>query len=515
VFSGSPRETAEPFLEEPAVRRPSGRVAPPSIPYSTPEQQGMDSNALATGIQFLIENRETYRVHSVVVVRNGRLVLDARFYPFSRRWKHDMASVTKSWTSTLIGMAIDMGSIENVDEPVLGFFPDYTVATPDPRKERMTIEHLLSMRSGFECDPDNSEITLTEMTMSDDWVQFTLDLPMAHEPGQRYVYCSPNVHLLTAILQRATGITPLEFARRHLLNPLGIVDANWPTGPDGVNRGWGDFHLKPFDMTKLGLLYLNDGKWHGKQIVSAEWVETATVSAGQHVPGWPADAGYSYLWYYDGSLVYAAGRGGQRVHIYPEEDLVVGLNAGSGSGDYYQITLEYLEDWVLGAIVSDGPLEPDPEGVALLRSREAEAAASNEGPPQPVPPHPPVAATISGRSYELDDNIYGLDDLRLTFEDEAEALLEVSLPEVLGATELGIVIGLDDTYRFSTGRFDAIAAAKGSWASNSRFSVLLDELALVNLWRWDFKFDGDEVTIFIESLAGGELPATVTGRMAP
>jgi CubicO group peptidase (beta-lactamase class C family) len=475
----------------------------------------MDSDTLAAGVDFLIENRETYRVHSVVVIRHGRVVLDTRFYPFSRQWKHDMASVTKSWTSTLIGMAIEMGFIEGVDEPVLGFFPDFTVANPDPRKDRMTLEHLLTMRSGFECDPSNSEATLTEMTMSDDWVQFTLDLPMAHEPGQQYVYCSPNIHLLSAILQRATGMTTLEFARQYLFHPLGIIDVNWPTGPHGINRGWGDCHLSPFDMTKLGLLVLEGGRWRGRQIVSPGWVELATDGSVQHVPGWPADAGYGYLWYYDRGLVYAAGRGGQRIHIYPEEDLVVGLNAGSGIGDYYPITLEYLENWVLGAIVSDDPLEPDPEGVARLRSKVAEAEASNEGPPQPVPPFPPVAATISGQRYELDDNIYGLDDLRLTFEDEAEALLEVSLPEVLGASRLAVRIGLDDTYRFSVGRFDAQAAAKGSWTSDSRFSVLLDELALVNLWQWDFEFDGDAVTIFIESLAGGELPATVNGRMAP
>lgn len=515
AHSGSQKEAAEAVVEDPGVRRPSGRMVLPSVPYSTPERQGMDSNTLAAGIDFLIDNRETYRVHSVVVIRNGRVVLDVRFYPFSRQWKHDMASVTKSWTSTLIGMAIDMGYIDGVDEPVLEFFPDYTVANPDPRKDRMTLEHLLTMRSGFECDPSNSEITLSEMTMSDDWVQFTLDLPMAHEPGQRYVYCSPNVHLLSAILQRATGMTPLAFARQHLLQPLGIDDFNWPTGPQGINRGWGDFHLDPFDMTTLGLLYLNDGKWRGRRIVSSEWTEMATIGAGQHVPGLPADEGYSYLWYYAPGLVYAAGRGGQRIHIYREENLVVGLNAGSGIGDYFPITLEFLEDWVLGAIVSDAPLDPDPEGVALLRSKVIEAEASNEGPAQPVPPLPPVATTISGRTYELDPNIYGLDDLRLTFDEEVEALLEVSLPEVLGAAQLAVRVGLDDRLRFSTGRFGAIAAAKGSWVSDSRFSVLLDELALVNLWQWDLEFSGDAVTIFIESLAGGELPATVTGRMAP
>ena len=239
MASANPGIAAEsaPEIAVQTARPTSGRVVP-SIPhYSTPEEQGMSSTTLAAGVDYLLANRETYRIHSVVVIRDDRVVLDARFYPYSREWRHDLASVTKSVTSTLIGIAIDQGLIAGVNARVLDFFPDHTIANLDGRKRRMRLKHLLSMRSGFECDPTNSEATLTEMTGSPDWVQFTLDLPMAEEPGETRVYCSPNVHLLSAILERATGMSTLAFAEQVLFKPLGISDVMWLTDPQGVHRG--------------------------------------------------------------------------------------------------------------------------------------------------------------------------------------------------------------------------------------------------------------------------------------
>ena len=496
------------------VLRPSHRALPSSPPSSTPEEQGMNSNTLAEGIDFLIENREIYRVHSVVVIRNDRVVLDARFYPFSSAWRHDIASVTKSYASTLIGIALDQGYLDSLDQPMLGFFPDYTVANRDARKERMTLEHLLRMRSGFECDPSNSEATLTEMTNSADWVQFALDLPMAEEPGQRFVYCSPNIHLLSAILERATGMSTLEFAQQYLFRPLHIVDVEWLIDPQSIHRGWGDLHLKPFDMTKLGLLYLNQGRWRGRQIVSSWWTEEATTGAGLQVPGWPPGAGYAYLWYYSPDYYNASGRGGQRIEVHPEENLVIGLNAGSGIGDYWPITSEFLETWVLGAIESDDPLSPNPNGVAQLASKISEAAASNEEPPQAVPPLSTIAQNISGQTWELSANIYGLSTMRLTCPGGDEATLEIGMPEIAGGPMITLQIGLDNVNRFSPGRHGVMTASKGGWLSENSFSAIMDELGLINLWQWDLVFDGDTVTLSLESLAGGELPATATGTVA-
>ena len=163
---------------------------------SNPEEQGMDSKLLAEGLDFLKEHREEYHLHSLLVIRHGYIVADVYFHPFAPGMMHDLASVTKSFTATLLGIAIDKDYIESVQQPVLDFFPERTIANLDADKEAITVEDLLTMRSGFECINRPTEVTLFQMMESPDWIQFTLDLPMAEAPGTRFIYCSSNSHLL-------------------------------------------------------------------------------------------------------------------------------------------------------------------------------------------------------------------------------------------------------------------------------------------------------------------------------
>src|SRR4029434_1814733 len=187
----------------------------------------------------------------IQLVRHGRLVLDAYFYPYHSGMRHDVASVTKSFTSTLVGLAIEHGYIRDVQQPVLGFFPGHTVAGLDARKRKQTLEHLLTMQSGWDCGVPlgtpsiNADRQLAEMRGHHDWAQFALDLPMTSEPGTRFLYCNANCHLLSALLTRVTGTNALAFARCELFEPLGIRDAVWPADSQGNNYGWGDLQLHP------------------------------------------------------------------------------------------------------------------------------------------------------------------------------------------------------------------------------------------------------------------------------
>jgi CubicO group peptidase (beta-lactamase class C family) len=147
------------------------------------------------------------------------MVTDAYFYPFAQsRSLHDLASATKSFTSSLIGIAINKGYIESVEQHVLDFFPERSVANIDANKEAMTLEDPLTMRPGFECSHSPPDITTSEMMDTPDWVQFVLDSSMATEPGSRWVYCSPASHLLSAIIQETSGMSAFEFAQQHPLN---------------------------------------------------------------------------------------------------------------------------------------------------------------------------------------------------------------------------------------------------------------------------------------------------------
>ncbi|GAH81313.1 unnamed protein product, partial [marine sediment metagenome] len=211
------------------------------------------------------------------------------------------ASVTKSFTSTLIGIAINEGYIESVAEPVLEFFPERTIANVDANKEGMTLEDLLTMRSGFECINRPTEVTLFQMMGSPDWIQFTLDLPMVETPGRQWVYCSPNPHLLSGIIREVSGMSALEFAEEHLFSPLGISGVDWTYGPGGNNMGWGDIRMTPHDMAKLGYLYLHEGSWDGEQVLPPTWVAAATGPAVSLPPGFPMVDYYGYLWYLNSS----------------------------------------------------------------------------------------------------------------------------------------------------------------------------------------------------------------------
>jgi len=277
---------------------------------STPEEQGFDSGKLAEGLQAIQE--KNIRIESLLIIRNGYVVLDAYFYPYDGTFPHDLASVTKSVMTTLIGIAADQGKIQ-LDQPMVSFFPNRTIANLDARKEQVTVRHLAGMVNGFQsgCMADD-EKTLDAMRASADWVQSALDRKMVREPGVRFCYDSPGMHLLSAILQEATGMTALDFARQNLFEPLGISEAIWEPDPQGHTHGWGDLHLKPRDAAKLGYLWLNRGVWEGKQIVSASWVEDS-VTAHSHT----GEDDYGYGWWVSEDSYYALGRGGQHIKVYP------------------------------------------------------------------------------------------------------------------------------------------------------------------------------------------------------
>jgi CubicO group peptidase (beta-lactamase class C family) len=302
---------------------------------STPEEQGMDSEMLTEMLAYIRENG--VRVDSVTIVHHGYLVLDAYFHRFGKDSRHDLYSCTKSVTSALIGIAIDQGYIEGVDQPVLSFFPERTVANLDARKEAMTLEHLLTMTDGFDWvkkDVRSTSIgdTTPKMKQSRDWVQFVLDRPMAEEPGTRFNYNSGASHLLSAIIQETTSTTALEFAEEHLLGPLGISEATWSSDPQGRNYGGSYLRITPHDMAKFGYLYLNEGRWDSEQIVPAAWVKASTTN---HSPTPGVYYGYQWWIYPSAGYFSAVGGRGQYIAVVPELDMVVVFTSDLKPEDLY------------------------------------------------------------------------------------------------------------------------------------------------------------------------------------
>jgi len=480
---------------------------------STPEEQGMNSELLTEGLDFLREHREEFHLHSLLVIRHGHIVADVYFYPFAKGMMHDLASVTKSFTSTLTGIAIDKGNIESVKQPVLDLFPEKTVANASAEKRAMTVENLLTMRSGFECisEDESGKVgggTLAEMMGSPDWVQFALDLPMAEAPGERFNYCNSNPHLLSGILREHTGLSALAFAQNYLFEPLGISDISWPSDPQGNNHGWGDMYLTPHDMAKLGYLYLHKGLWDGQKVLSSVWVNSATsFQTNTHV----SFADYGYLWWLkpSGEYYYADGRDGQRIFVFPDKDMVV-VTTGGGGRDQYGILETLLTSYIIPAIESDTLLSANPDGVALLESKIKQITAPPEI--KLVPPLSELAQKVSGKTYIIDANPLGITRISLSFKDESEALCLISLGDIY---QFEILIGLDNIFRFSSGyprNPNLPAAAKGMWESDNTFVVEYDSMG--NIEREEFKltFKDNQVTLQMSAITY-EREVTITGRL--
>lgn len=322
-------------------------MSPPSYwPTAIPDEQGMNADLLA-GVVDTIKERD-YDVDSVTVIRNGYIVLDEYFPPFEPNSMHIIHSCTKSIVSALIGIAIDQGYIEGMDQLVLDLFMERTAANLDADKETMTLEDLLTMSSGLECRDSYlyNWRGLNEMRESDDWVQFMLNLPMAEPPGTRFEYCNGGSFLLSAIIQETTGMSALAFAEENLFGPLNITDVHWPANPEGITIGWGDIHMRPHDMAKIGYLYLNGGQWDGEQVVPAAWVKASTQA---HIAAGTLSDGYGYQWWVDdGGYYMAIGYQGQFIYVVPEKDMVVVFTSELDESDFF-IPETLLNEYIIPA----------------------------------------------------------------------------------------------------------------------------------------------------------------------
>ena len=296
---------------------------------SLPGDQGMDGDMLEAMVAFIKENH--INIKHVMVIRHGYVVLDENFLSYQSRDK--IASVTKSITSALIGIAIDQGFIEGVDQPVLSLFPDREITYPDARKSAMTVEDALTMRSGLDwpsgpcwwLDGQECNYYTDQLMLEDnDSLQFILDQPMAEEPGLNFNYIAGASHLLSAMISETTGMSAYEYARENLFGPLGIKLVYWPTDGEGLNLGYGDIGMAPQDMARFGYLFLNGGTWDGEQIISSEWV-LASQKAHTFANNRGVQPMYGYQWWVNPDLGFynAAGSGGNCIFVVPESDMVV------------------------------------------------------------------------------------------------------------------------------------------------------------------------------------------------
>ena len=286
-----------------------------------------------------IVDRSWNDVHSVLLYHGGKLVMEEYFYGYGPERPHQQRSLTKSIVGALVGAAIDRGALTGVATPVVPLLGYSVLANADPRKARITLGDLLTMRSGLACDDHDgrSPGRETEIYKAADWVKAALDLPMVSDPGTAAHYCSAGVAVAGRATERATHSSLPDFAQTALFGPLGITrgDWRWNYTLTNANTEFSQIHLRPRDMLKIGLLYADSGRWQGTQVLSKAWVAASLAPQTQL-----EDAGYGYFWWRPwlrvetpagDERVYlhsAQGNGGQMIYVVPELDLVAVFTGG-------------------------------------------------------------------------------------------------------------------------------------------------------------------------------------------
>lgn len=297
-----------------------------------PSNHGMDEAKLSQ-----IESHVLEALDSLIIIRHGYIVYEKYYNGYDEATLHDVASVTKSWTSASVGVAQAQGKLTNLDEPIDVLLPEYFSENQHEDKREITLGHLLMMRSGIMYDEDtlnSGGYGASEELLGKDLVAFGLTFPVAHEPGKAWNYSTLDTQLISAIIQEATDESLETFAASHLFRPLGITQFEWLSDAEKVTIGGGYLQMTPRDMAKLGLLYLHQGVWEDKQLIPAEWIKSSLMPQGN---GFYEPTGqtqqidwYGYLWwtwnpdwFHGYSSFQARGYGGQQVLVFPEIDLII------------------------------------------------------------------------------------------------------------------------------------------------------------------------------------------------
>jgi CubicO group peptidase (beta-lactamase class C family) len=328
---------------------------------STPEAQGIDGAMLQELVDLIREGEKFPDLHSLLIVRNGYLVIDEYFGGHEADRIHMLQSVTKSFTSAAIGIAIDKGYIKDVEEPVLAFFTDMRgIDYVDDRKRAMKLEDLLTMRSGtdyHERGPGSPHYQLNALERG--WTEFVLSRPMEAEPGTRFQYDSGGVILMSAILKSRTGDHADAFLEKHLFEHLGIENSHWFKNSEDHPHTGGGLAIRPRDMAKFGLLYLRKGRWEGKQIVPSAWVEASTSRHVKFSDVRRGMTGYGYLWWIlppdpagdrKQEIFAACGFRAQYIYVVPEHNMVVVVTGGTQNGADQNKPTEFLYSHILPAV---------------------------------------------------------------------------------------------------------------------------------------------------------------------
>jgi CubicO group peptidase (beta-lactamase class C family) len=473
----------KPFLVTTLALFSSSLCQAADLPRSRPEAQGVSSAAALSFIEAADQN--IHSMNSFMLLRHGHVVAEGWWAPYDAASPHSLYSLSKSFTSTAVGLAIAEGKMR-IDDEVLKFFPEDAPPEPKANLKAMRVSDLLRMSTGHQDEP--------RRTAAQPWTRSFLAQPVPFKPGTHFLYNTSGTYMLSAIVQKATGQTVLDYLKPRLFEPLGIDQPTWETSPQEISAGGFGLSIRTEDIARFGQLYLQKGKWQDKQLVPAAWVEAATArqtSNGSN-PKSDWDQGYGYQFWRCRHHAYRGdGAFGQYCIVLPEQDAVIAITSGVQD---MQAVLNLVWDKLLPAM-KEGPLAADDVAWQKLQNRLKGLSL----PPQEGTATP---ARVSAKKYLFPANDRKLESIRIEGDGTGDGVVLVAL---WGAAEQRIPCrsGQWQKGRIAWGPLaEQPAASSGGWTGDDTFTAKLCFYQTPFIVTVRLKFSGAEVHLRSESNVG-------------
>lgn len=491
-----------------------------SLPRSKPEAEGVSSTAINNFIDAAGKSKNEF--HSFMFLRHGKVIAEGWWNPYKPALKHTMYSVSKSFTSTAVGFAVSEGKFK-LNDKVISFFPE--LIKPDTVTgllASLTVKDMITMSAGQTPDPTRS------VMIQPDWIKAFLNTPILDTPGTKFLYNSAATFMLSAIVQKTTGEKILDYLTPRLFQPLGITGIDWEENPQHINSGGWGLRLKTEDMAKFGQLYLQKGKWNGKQILSGDWIEEATTFKIRNAPDtalalkaksdWAQ--GYCYqFWRCRNNAFRADGAFGQYIIVMPDQDAVIAITSETAN---MQSILDMVWEYLLPGMSEVGEKSNIDLSKKLATLSIAAPAVSADA---------PVVSRISGKIFEMNDSTKQADKISFLFKNNSCTYTITS-----GGKAYSFICGNGKWITGETAFLQSMpsltAVAQNRLAGFTSFKVAgaytwQDQNTLMLSIRYtesphtDYiycRFDGDKVSVYhqnsLQRMAGGrDNPYIITGKM--
>jgi CubicO group peptidase (beta-lactamase class C family) len=460
-----------------------------TFPRSAPETQGISSSAILAFVEEAEQKLDA--LHSLMIVRRGQVVAEGWWGPYAADEPHMMFSLSKSFTSTAVGLAVAEGKLK-VDDPVLGFFPDEAPAAPSNNLKAMRVRDLLTMSTGHH----DEDIQKFPYQSDESVVKAFLARPVAHKPGTFFVYNTPASYMLSAIVQKVTGQPVIEYLRPRLFEPLGIANPTWEASKQGVSLGGFGLSVRTEDIARFGQLYLQKGQWQGKQLLPADWVETATsrLMSNGSSPTSDWEQGYGYqFWRSRHGFYRGDGAHGQFCLILPQYDTVIAIT--SGTRDMGSV-MNLVWDRLVPALKA-GTMPADAAAnrqliakLATLRLKTPSGTATSA-----------AAPSAAGKRFTFEKNPQSIESIVL---EPSPAAGGTSLTLRIAGTDQRLAVAHNDWKKgtLTAGSSPDAVAASGAWTSNDTYTFTVARYRTPFTTTYQLRFAGDQLFVRAEQNVG-------------